>query len=124
MAWYAMHRRCYNPKCSGYINYGARGIKVCAQWSVFEIFYKDMGPSPIGTSLDRKNNNKGYYKTNCRWATRVQQENNRRNNVRITFKGRTQTLAEWSRELGINHSTLHNRSIKGLALDRKLGRWP
>jgi hypothetical protein len=80
-SWSAMKARCINPNTIGWKNYGGRGIKVCKRWSVprgFQRFLADMGPRPRGRSLDRKNNDKGYSPSNCRWATRRQQRLNQR----------------------------------------------
>jgi hypothetical protein len=77
-AWQAMFTRCSSKRPKWWRSYGSRGIKVCARWNSFEKFLKDMGSRPIGMSLDRKHNDKGYTPKNCRWATLVQQANNRR----------------------------------------------
>ena len=73
-----MKRRCYVEKCKSYARYGKRGILVGEEWHVFDIFYSDMveGWFP-GSSIDRKDNLKGYCLDNCRWATRSQQQVNR-----------------------------------------------
>lgn len=79
-AWTAMRSRCTNiTDQRHYKNYGDRGIYVCKRWASFAAFAEDMGPHPgFGWSLDRKDNNKGYYKRNCRWATTKMQSRNRR----------------------------------------------
>lgn len=78
--WSSMKARCNNAKTKVYADYGGRGITVCPEWlNSFETFYSDMGPRPSKDySLDRKDNDKGYYKENCKWATRVEQQNNTR----------------------------------------------
>lgn len=82
-AWNSMHRRCSNPKCESYSRYGGRGISVCKRWRLLENFLKDMGPKPSHKhSLDRKNNNKGYCPSNCRWATPKEQSLNKRNSIK------------------------------------------
>lgn len=106
-----MIQRCTDTKASNYHNYGGRGITVSPRWlESVENFYADMGdpPSPYH-SLDRRDNDKGYSKENCRWATRSEQMNNRRVCVQLSFNGKTQTIAQWSRELGIPTMTITAR---------------
>lgn len=108
----SMCQRCLNKQSRQYCDYGGRGINICDQWiGNFSQFFKDMGVRPVGTSLDRIKNELGYSPENCRWATPLQQCRNRRNNRIIFGNGKSQTLAEWSIELGIPYSTL-NRKIK------------
>lgn len=76
--WTNMKRRCLVRSHPTYKHYGARNIKICEQWLKFENFYKDMGEAPIGKSLDRVDNEKGYDKENCRWATPKEQNLNTR----------------------------------------------
>jgi hypothetical protein len=78
-AWVNMRRRCSaGVGDKDYAWYGQRGITVCKRWAKFENFYADMGDPPKGTSLDRKNPNRGYMPSNCRWATAAQQAHNSR----------------------------------------------
>ena len=105
--WISMRRRCNDPDYRAYPNYGGRGITVCERWQSFQAFLDDMGPSPSPKhTLDRLNGDESYSPSNCRWATRIEQNNNRRNNLLLTVNGRTQTVAEWSREIGIGQATL------------------
>jgi len=79
-SWVAMKDRCTNPSSKDFARYGGRGITVCSQWmNSFEQFYKDMGERPRGKSIDRINNDQGYFLENCRWATHSQQQLNKKN---------------------------------------------
>lgn len=109
--WLTMRQRCEKPNCSTYYKYGAKGIKVCKEWSNFETFkdwsyqhgYNDT------LSIDRIDCKGDYEPSNCRWVTQKVQQNNRSNNVKITYKGKTQNLLEWSSETGIPRHILYDR---------------
>jgi hypothetical protein len=120
--WQRMLDRCRNPHNARYPGYGGRGIRVCDRWAQsFEAFYADMGPRPgKGYSLDRVDNDCGYEPGNCRWATIDVQSRNKRDNVMLTFEGRTLCLMDWSREYGINRDTLANRLRVGWPVDLAL----
>ena len=113
--WEAMLARCYRPDARGFENYGGRGIEVCPQWrESFEQFARDMGPRPAGHSIERRENNGNYEPDNCRWATRTEQANNRRNSRFITVDGRTMTIAQWSRALCVGSHTIRQRISDGM----------
>jgi hypothetical protein len=77
-SWCAMHTRCSNPRVPAYQRYGAVGIKVCAEWSDFSKFLRDMGARPsLQHSIDRIDGGRGYEPGNCRWATSSEQSRNR-----------------------------------------------
>ncbi len=76
--WRAMRQRCNNTNDKAYKNYGGRGIMVCHRWQKFENFFEDMGVCPTGFTLERIDNDKGYQKNNCKWATRLEQARNKR----------------------------------------------
>lgn len=108
--WLSMRGRCSNPTDKGYPHYGGRGIKVCAQWeSSFEGFLSDMGERPSGMSLDRIDVNGDYTPENCRWATVDQQARNKRNTVRLTWRGETRSMSDWADITGLPYALLCGR---------------
>ncbi len=117
-SWASMKSRCFDKNNSSYKNYGSRGIKICKEWLKFENFYNDMGDRPENKSLDRIKNNKGYYKENCRWATRKEQQNNTRYNYLIEYNGKVQNMKQWAEELNINYSTIQNRIKRGWSIKK------
>lgn len=109
-SWMHIIQRCTNPNNEYYYLYGGRGIKICRRWMKFENFLEDMGESPgFGYSIDRINNNQGYYKENCRWTTPKEQQRNTRDNHLETYNGKTQCIAAWAEEYNIPYTTLWNR---------------
>ena len=97
-----------------YYSYGGRGISVCDEWrNDFRKFFLDMGKCPKGMSIDRKDNDKGYNKENCRWATPSQQQRNKTNTKWIEFNGKKMCLADWGDEFSINPDVIGSRLKKG-----------
>lgn len=106
--WQLMRRRCKNKDD---LNYGGRGITVCDEWDgSFEQFLTDMGEAPSSAhSIERLDNTKGYFPSNCKWGTPTEQANNKRTNRIVEYNGQSKNLTQWSHELGINVATLRNR---------------
>jgi hypothetical protein len=117
--------RCYNSNCPKYKNYGGRGIEVCKEWLntervingkshlskgriAFEKWALENGYVE-GLTLDRIDVNGNYEPNNCRWVSMKIQGNNKTNNRLVTYKNKTQTLAQWCEELGINYKRVYRR---------------
>lgn len=119
-SWSHMKTRCYNSNCKDFPDYGGRGIKVCADWHVFENFLRDMGHPPDNLSLDRIDSDGDYESSNCRWATATQQSRNRRGVRRIAFEGVTLPIPEWAERFGLKLPTLHFRLNNGWTIKQAL----
>ncbi len=120
-AWHHIRQRCENPSDAAYNRYGGRGITVCEAWHDFATFYEDMGPRPSPEhSIDRRDNNGSYEKTNCYWATDTEQARNKRNNHLLTFNGITQCLEAWSVLQGLRPETIRSRLHKGCSIEEAL----
>lgn len=118
-----MKERCLSQNCKEYERYGGRGICICNEWNDFEAFYTWAVSNGYTDklTLDRVDVNGNYEPSNCRWATQVVQQNNRRNNKKYSFNGLSYTLPEWSRITGINKITLWYRINKyGWSIERAL----
>lgn len=93
--WEDMHQRCRNPNVKSWVNYGARGISVCPEWSDFSAFLKNMGEKPKDLTIERNDNNGNYEPSNCRWATRTEQQlNTRKNNSLVNVTENEMKLRE------------------------------
>lgn len=118
--WANMLQRCVNPLSTSYINYGKLGISVCQRWYSFDEFLADMGERPAGTSLDRIDSQGNYEPSNCRWATRKEQANNKRSNRCIEYAGIVKNVSQWADFAKIEYSTLYSRIKKGWDIERAL----
>lgn len=122
--YHGMLQRCENPKVKSFAYYGARGIAVCSEWKGekgFLTFLNDMGEPPsFYHSINRINNNENYSKQNCLWSLQVEQARNKRNSVKLTKDGKTQTAAEWARELGLGKDIVHRRVRSGWSVEECL----
>lgn len=117
--WIDMKRRCENANYKDFFNYGGRGISVCCEWHNYDTFkewalangYKN------GLSIDRVNVNGDYEPGNCRWATAIEQANNKRNTIYIEYHGRRFTISELSREYNLPYRTVFDRIKRGWSID-------
>jgi len=105
--WDGIKQRCLNSNDKAYPMYGGRGITICERWlQSFDNFLSDIGPRPDADhTIDRIDNDGPYSPDNCRWATWHEQNNNQRSNRLLEYNGRTLTMAQWARVLGINYKT-------------------
>lgn len=118
-----MKRRCYVESEERYEDYGGRGIRVCSEWlgeQGFENFHKWAMKNGYTDNLtiDRIDVNGNYEPSNCRWATYEEQSKNKRNNIVVTWNGKTQVLKDWCRELSLDYRTIKARFHKGWDIDR------
>lgn len=120
--WTQMIARCDQPHNErAKRDYHDRGITVCSEWHDYPTFrewalengYRD------DLSIDREDNDGNYCPENCRWADDDTQANNTSRNINITFNGKTMTLKQWSKEIGVKYRTLSQRIlVLGWDIDR------
>lgn len=118
--WRGMIARCENPDATSYPLYGAKGVKVCSEWKSLDKFvewslshgYED------GLTIDRVDGKSEYSPVNCRWVSKIEQQNNRCNNHSLTVNGKTDTIANWARYSGLSHSTISARIRMGWSDER------
>jgi len=109
-SWSNMKDRCKNPHNKEYKRYAGRGISYDPYWEKFDNFRRDMFSTwKQELTIDRIDNNKGYSKENCRWATRMEQSNNTRKTIHITYKDITATISEWAKITGLKRHTIETR---------------
>lgn len=110
--WCLMKRRCLNPTSASYSYYGGRGITVCDIWkNSFEKFLADMGERPTSKhSIDRIENNGNYEPSNCRWATKKEQAQNKNSNKPVCIDNMLfKTQSDFIKYLGIRKSQFDHR---------------
>lgn len=121
--WLNMRNRCNNPLVGCYSDYGGRGITVCPEWrDSFETFrdwalangYQD------NLTIERKDTNGNYCPENCKWATMVEQQNNRRNSHYLEYNGEAKTIAQWARTTGLAENTIRSRLNYGWSVEKTL----
>lgn len=125
--WCYMLDRCFNErkKDNFYKNWGGRGITVCDRWKDFANFYNDMKEGYADNlQIDRINNDGNYEPGNCRWATRSEQNRNRRGNRVIEYNGEIMIITDWAKRYNIPLSTLRQRISYGWTLHDALTKSP
>lgn len=127
--WRGMIDRCHNSKSKYYKYYGERGITVCDEWrydyASFRSWAFENGYNPDAKkyecTIDRIDNDKGYFPDNCAWRNQTEQSNNRSNNHILTFNGESLSISEWARKIGIRKDTLRRRIVNyGWTIERAL----
>jgi len=111
-SWWNMVARCTYPSAPNYAHYKKRGVELCDRWLIFANFLADVGPRPDGTTLERIDNCGHYEPRNCRWATRLEQANNRITNIHFDYRGTRYTLAELARHTGVSKEILRHRLVR------------
>ena len=113
--WSNMLRRCYSPQSVNYSRYGALGVIVCKEWHDFNCFYKDMNEGyKDDLTLDRIDSSGNYEKTNCKWSTYQEQNENRSSVIHLTIDSETKSVPEWSRLSGISGVIIRQRIAQGM----------
>lgn len=120
-SWHMMKQRCSNPNYSQYRDYGGRGIGFDQTWLDFSKFLLDMGERPPGTSLERKDNNRGYSRSNCAWVDKKVQQRNMRRNRQLTLGDVTMCLSDWAAKLDMKpHSLSMRMDVYGWSVEKAL----
>lgn len=113
--WKAMKNRCNNPNNNRYHCYGKRGITVCKEWNESFIAFRDWALQngwKDGLTIDRIDSDGNYEPCNCRWSTQREQQNNRRDTIKFTYKGITKSLHDWCREYNKSYDKVVQRIKK------------
>lgn len=117
--WLHMRKRCNSITNKDYSNYGGRGIIICTRWDDFALFIEDMGDSYVeGLTLDRKDNNGNYEPDNCRWATRLEQNNNQRTTLQLEYNGNIYSESQLAKLIGVSRTTLRRKRLAGKSINQ------
>lgn len=120
--WKSMRSRCNQKNSKSYPRYGGRGITICEEWNDFEAFLRDMSECPgDGWTLERKDSDGNYEPSNCKWATRKEQNRNTSRTHLLEFRGESRCVGEWSEILGLDVQTILSRLRRGWDVDKSLG---
>jgi len=117
--WFHMKFRATDPRSPNFHNYGPHtGRGMCKDWASFDSFYRDMFTTySDDLTLERVDNTKGYSKENCRWATNMEQQANKRNNRTVRYRGEDMHLAEFCRQAGVTRAAITRHLNAGLTGD-------
>lgn len=117
-SWVSMKSRCNNENATGYEIYGGSGIKVCDRWNdSFELFLEDMGERPENTSIDRINPKGNYEPSNCRWADKKTQDENKRKSIKVIIDGDERNITRLCRDYCVSRSTVQKRLALGMTFE-------
>lgn len=121
-SWKDMKARCLNPNNPAFGYYGGRGISICDRWlHSFSAFLEDLGRRPsLKHTLERRDTNGNYTPDNCYWATRKQQQNNLRSNVRVLYGGELRTISQWAEHTGVPREVIYWRINHGWPVARAI----
>ena len=111
-----MVKRCHDPRSHRFCDYGGRGITVCDEWIKNRYYFYDWclkNGFKEGFQIDRKNNDGPYSPENCKFSTRIEQANNTRKSRFLEWNGKTQTVAQWARDLNVRPQSIHHRVNRG-----------
>ncbi len=128
-SWSKAKSRIFNKSDPKYSEYGGRGLKFSKRWLKFEVFLQDMGVRPPNTSIDRINNNRGYFPDNCRWASIDQQSSNKSNNMYYLIAGENLIARDWCKRFNVSNQKLVEQRLRAgwsikKALFTEVGRCP
>lgn len=128
--WKNIKQRCFNPKACKYRNYGGRGITICDEWIEYLSFHKWAMSHGYQENLtiERIENDLGYFSSNCTWIPIEKQTRNKRNNHLITYAGKRKLLIEWAETLNMKYGTLRSRLVTygwsvEKAIETPVGKW-
>lgn len=116
--WQSMRRRCLTPTTKQFSDYGGRGISICPEWDSYEAFARDMGSRPPGSTLERIDTNGNYEPSNCRWATRKEQQRNQRWTRFVEIGGNRYKAVELAEINGLKTDTVIERAAAGLPYEQ------
>lgn len=117
--WYGMINRCENEKWRYFCNYGGRGISVCEEWHDFDKFasWALRHGYAENLSIDRIDNDGNYCPENCKWSTKIEQENNKRTSRKVEIDGKVLNLCKWCEIYGISPVTVQSRLRYGWGIE-------